>query len=232
MKAHLFTFLFISFIFLSCKGQNESKYKSVPPVAFANELKNSTNAVLIDVRTPEEYASQHLDNAININWNESSFDSKVNQYDKSKPVFVYCMSGGRSKKAAEKLETLGFKTIYEMQGGILKWNAEGLAAPSKTSIGMSRDEYEKLLKYDKKVLIDFYAEWCGPCKKMSPYLKKMETSLADKVTIIKLDADKNKSLVKELKIEILPTLFIYKNGVLLWKHEGYISESDLIQQLQ
>jgi thioredoxin-like negative regulator of GroEL len=67
---------------------------------------------------------------------------------------------------------------------------------------------------------------------MSPYLKKMETSLADKVTIIKLDADKNKSLVKELKIEILPTLFIYKNGAMLWKHEGYISESDLIQQLQ
>ncbi len=232
MKAHLFTFLFISFIFLSCKGQNESKYKSITPLAFSNELKNSTNAVLIDVRTPEEYASQHLDNAININWNESGFDSKVKQYDKSKPIFVYCMGGGRSKKAAEKLEALGFKTIYEMQGGIMKWNAEGLSTPLKSTIGMSRDEYEKLLQSDKTVLIDFYAEWCGPCKKMSPYLKKMETSLADKVTIIKIDADKNKTLIKELKIETLPTLLIYKKGISIWKHEGYISESDLNKQLQ
>ena len=142
------------------------------------------------------------------------------------------MSGGRSKKAAERLAELGYTKIYELQGGIMKWNAAGLSVPSDKIIGMCSQEYNELLNTDKIVLIDFYAEWCAPCKKMSPYLLKMQKEMADKVTIVRLNADENKTLISQLKIDELPTLFIYKDNKILWKHSGFISEEDLTKQLQ
>ena len=178
------------------------------------------------------YNAIDIDNAINIDWNGDNFDGKIGNFDKSKPIFVYCMSGGRSKKAAEKLGELGFTKIYELQGGIMKWNAAGLSVPSDKIIGMCSQEYNELLNTDKIVLIDFYAEWCAPCKKMTPFLLKMQKEMVDKVTIVRLNADENKTLISQMKIDELPTLIIYKNNQILWKHSGFISEEDLTKQLQ
>ena len=232
MKKALINLLFIGFLFASCNGQTNGKYESIAAVNFAEKIKTTSQAAIIDVRSPEEFAGQHIDNAINIDWNGDNFDGKIGKYDKSKPIFVYCMSGGRSKQAAEKLGDLGFTKIYELQGGIMKWNAAGLSVPSDKIIGMCSQEYNELLNTDKIVLIDFYAEWCAPCKKMTPYLLKMQKEMADKVTIVRLNADENKTLISQLKIDVLPTLFIYKNNKILWKHSGFISEEDLTKQLQ
>ena len=231
MKHRLF-FLILSFAILSCKGQPTKKIESVAPEVFAEKIKATSNAQILDVRTPEEFASEHIDKATNINWLGDDFVTNVENLDKSKPVFVYCKSGGRSAKASAKLAELGFKTIYELQGGIMKWNAAGFSKPSKKIVGMSSQEYAELLNSDKKVLIDFYAEWCAPCKKMTPYLLKMQKKLADRVTIIRLNADENKTLISEMKIDELPTLLLYENKELKWKHSGYISEEDLKKQLQ
>jgi thioredoxin len=232
MKTTLFNLLFIGFLFVSCNGQTNAKYESIAAVNFAKKIKSTTQPAIIDVRSPEEFAGQHIDNAVNIDWNGADFKGKIGKYDKSKPIFVYCMSGGRSKKAAEKLVELGFNKIYELQGGIMKWNAAGLSVPSDKIIGMCSQEYNELLNTDKIVLIDFYAEWCAPCKKMTPYLLKMQKEMADKVTIIRLNADENKTLISQMKIDELPTLFIYKDNKILWKHSGFISEEDLTKQLQ
>ena len=232
MKATLLNFLFIGFLFASCNGQTNAKYESIAAVNFAEKIKSTLQPAIIDVRSPEEFAGQHLDNAINIDWNGDNFEVKTTKLDKSKPVFIYCMSGGRSKKAAEKLVELGFSKIYELQGGIMKWNAAGLSVPSDKIVGMCSQEYNELLNSDKLVLIDFYAEWCAPCKKMTPYLLKMQKEMAAKVTIIRLNADENKTLISQMKIDELPTLFVYKNKQILWKHSGFISEEDLNKQLQ
>jgi len=231
MKHRLF-FLILSFAILSCKGQPTKKIESVAPEVFAEKIKATSNAQILDVRTPEEFASEHIDKARNINWLGDDFVTNVENLDKSKPVFVYCKSGGRSAKASAKLAELGFKTIYELQGGIMKWNAAGFSKPSEKIVGMSSQEYAELLNSDKKVLIDFYAEWCAPCKKMTPYLLQMQKNLADRVTIIRLNADENKTLISEMKIDELPTLLLYENKELKWKHSGYISEEDLKKQLQ
>ena len=231
MKHRLF-FLILSFAILSCKGQPTKKIESVAPEVFAEKIKATSNAQILDVRTPEEFASENIDKATNINWLGDDFVTNVENLDKSKPVFVYCKSGGRSAKASAKLAELGFKTIYELQGGIMKWNAAGFSKPSKKIVGMSSQEYAELLNSDKKVLIDFYAEWCAPCKKMTPYLLQMQKKLADRVTIIRLNADENKTLISEMKIDELPTLLLYENKELKWKHSGYISEEDLKKQLQ
>ena len=232
MKTAILNLLLIGFLFASCNGQTNKKFESISAANFAEKIKSTSQPSIIDVRSPEEFAGQHIDNAINIDWNGDNFEAKIAKYDKSKPVFVYCMSGGRSKKAAEKLVELGFTKIYELQGGIMKWNAAGLSVPSDKIIGMCSQEYDEILKTDKIVLVDFYAEWCAPCKKMTPYLLKMQKEMADNVTIVRLNADENKTLVSQLKIEELPTLIVYKNNQILWKHSGFISEEDLKKKLQ
>ena len=232
MKLYFSSLLLIILLTVNCKGQVSSIIETIPAITFAEKIKTTPNAPIIDVRTPEEYLSQHIENAENINWNSDNFDIQIQKLDKTKPVFVYCMSGGRSKKAAAKLEELGFSKIYDLEGGILKWNSAGKDIPSDKTIGISSKEYEELLLSDKKVLVNFYAEWCAPCKKMAPYIKKMQSEIVDKVVIIRLNADKNKTIIKELKIDELPTLILYENKEIKWKHSGFISEEDLKKQLQ
>jgi thioredoxin len=224
--------LLISISILSCKGQTAENVKSIDAQAFSKQIKATPNAQIIDVRTPEEFQSEHIDKAVNVDWLNANFVANAAKFDKSKPVFVYCKSGGRSSKASSKLAELGFKNIYELQGGILKWNSAGLSKPSDKIIGLSNEQYAALLNADKKVLINFYAEWCAPCKKMKPYLLKMEKELADKVVMIRLNADENKTLLQEMKIDELPTLILYENKIIKWKHAGFIGEEDLKKQLQ
>ncbi len=232
MKYKSLLYLLLVLVFASCNGQNSKEIKTIDSKAFAEKMAATPNPQILDVRTPEEFTSDHIDNAKNINWLGTTFVSDVEKLDKSQPVFVYCKSGGRSQKAAEKLNELGFKTIYQLDGGILKWDAAGYSKPSDKIIGLSAAEYNKLLNSDKKVLINFYAEWCAPCKKMAPYVLQMQKDLVDKVVIIRLDADKNKTLISEMKISELPTLLLYENATVKWRHSGFISENDLKKQLQ
>lgn len=232
MKFHSIFLTIISFFILSCNGQNSKEIKTIDSKAFAEKIAATPNPQILDVRTPEEFTSDHIDNAKNINWLGNTFVSDVEKLDKSQPVFVYCKSGGRSQKAAEKLNQLGFKTIYQLDGGMLKWDAAGHSKPTDKTIGLSVPEYNKLLNSDKKVLINFYAEWCAPCKKMTPYVLQMQKDLGDEVIIIRLDADKNKTLISEMKISELPTILLYDNKEVKWKHSGFISETDLKKQLQ
>ncbi|NUY80999.1 thioredoxin fold domain-containing protein [Flavobacterium sp. MAH-1] len=235
MKTQIFAFFASISLLFSCQGQTSEQVKTIPPKDFAQKIKDNPNAQILDVRTPDEFVGGHLDNAVNIDWYEKqAFESKVAKLDKSKPVFVYCAAGARSIKAANKLYSLGFKNVYDLQGGIVKWNAETSDASSSGEpekiIGMCSQEYGEMIKSDKKVLVDFYAPWCEPCKKMAPYLTKMETERKD-VKIVRLNADEHKTLVKEMKIDSLPRLLLYVDGKETWKHDGFISEEDLKKQL-
>lgn len=227
MKIYRFYLLLLSFVLFSCNGQNPT----IEATAFAKKIESTPNPQILDVRTPEEFAGGHIEKAENINWLADDFVANVEKKDKTKPVFVYCKSGGRSKKAAEKLKELGFTTIYELEGGMLKWDAAGLSKPSDKIIGICDQEYAELLKSDKKVLVDFYADWCAPCKQMAPYLLKMQKEMKDKIVIVRLNADENKTMMNTLKISELPTLLLYKNGQVTWKHSGFISEEELKKQL-
>ncbi|MBL7885989.1 MAG: thioredoxin [Flavobacterium sp.] len=240
MKLKLFTFLTVTFLLISCKGQNKEETTSnqatiinetIDATVFAEKLKATANLQIVDVRTPDEFNSKHLDNAININFNSPNFQSEISKLDKMKPTFVYCLSGGRSSAAIAKMKELGFTEVYNMKGGMMKWNALGLSDKKVAQTGMTKADFDKLTNSDKKVLIDFYAEWCGPCKKMAPYLDKMATELKDKVTIIRIDVDKNEALATELKVDALPTLMLYDKNKVTWQNVGYITEEELRKKL-
>ena len=202
---------------------------------FSAKIKELNQAPIIDVRTPEEFANGHISNAQNIDWHGDNFESEVSKLDKTKPVFVYCLSGGRSSSAASQMRAGGFSQVYELDGGIMKWRAANLPETSDNTVaspGMSRADFDELLNTEKIVLVDVYAEWCAPCKKMKPYLDEISSELNDKVIVVRIDAEKNKGLMKELKIDELPVLQVYKNRVLTWTNTGYIDKEGVISHLQ
>lgn len=233
MKLNFISLLLLSFLFISCHGQTSNSVNTIDAKLFAEKLKTNENPQLLDVRTPEEYSVEHIGNAKNVNWNGDDFVAKVNSYNKSKPIFVYCKVGGRSAQAANKLAELGFKEIYNLNGGIMKWNAENnaKAMPSTKIIGICDQEYGELIKSSDRVMIDFNAKWCAPCKKMNPYILKFQTEMKDKIKIVQLDADENKTIVEQLKLDALPTIIIYEKGKEVWRNVGYISEEDLKKHL-
>ena len=231
MKSKIISLIVIIFLFFSCKKETSKEIQTVDSKSFEKKIETTENPQLLDVRTPEEYEVEHLKNATNVDWNGTNFVSKTEKYDKSKPIFVYCKAGGRSSEAASKLKILGFKEIYNLDGGIMKWTGEKTTTSETKQIGITSQEYQKLINSDKKVIVNFYAEWCGRCKKMAPYLLKMQEEFKGKIKIERLNADANKSIVDEMKFDGLPVILIYENGKEIWRNIGNLSEEDLRKHL-
>jgi thioredoxin 1 len=118
--------LFFTLLSGSSIAQTPSNSWVLPAKIFASKVKQNPSLVLLDVRSPEEFAEGHLNHAKNIDWNGDSFEKSTSLLAKSKPVYVYCLSGGRSATAAKALRAKGFKEVYELQGGINSWKAADL----------------------------------------------------------------------------------------------------------
>lgn len=241
MKTLFFT---LSLLLFACGGTNltdgntanaQPTQTNLTAKEFSMKLEQTPSAQIIDVRTPGEVAGGFINNAVNIDYNSSDFTTIISQLDKNKPTFVYCLSGGRSGAAAAQMRSEGFKIVYELTGGIMKWNAAGLPLVTKNQApkkqGMTLNDFNKLTSSDKLVLVDFYAEWCAPCKRMKPYLEEIAKEMNATVEVIRIDVDQHPSLMKELKIEELPILRTYNKGTLTWEHKGFIEKAEVVKKL-
>lgn len=201
---------------------------------FARKIQKTPGAQVVDVRTPSEFKAGHIKDASNVDISSGEFKSMAAALDKSKPVFVYCLSGGRSASAAKYLRSEGYKEVYEMPGGMMEWRNKDMPEVrlTVTSEGMSVAEYEAMLSSGKIILVDFYADWCAPCKKMKPFIEKISQDMADRVTVIRVDADQNSRLCKALGVSALPVLKIYQEGKETWQHTGFVDEATLRAKLK
>jgi thioredoxin 1 len=226
--------LIVSLLFSACNSQNSS-VKNLDPGQFEAAIAKG-DVQLIDVRTPDEYKEKHIGNARNINIDGSDFNSQIATLDKHKPVYFYCLAGGRSSKAATYAVNNGFTQVYNLEHGINSWMADNkpvvTATGSAPDQGMSFDDYLAHIKQPGKLtLVDFNAVWCGPCKALRPIVEKVVAKNKDKVDLWSIDIDKNPQIAKTMNITGIPLLILYRDGKELWRNLGLTDEKEITGQI-
>jgi rhodanese-related sulfurtransferase len=189
---------------------------------------------LLDVRTSEEFNSGHLKNALQADWkNQSQFTDRVQYVDKDRPVYIYCLSGGRSAAAATWMRTHGYHQVIELQGGINAWKRENKPLEGASNEKqMTLDEYHGLIPAKGIVLVDFGATWCPPCVKMEPVLQDIIKEKGEKLHFVHVDGGLQIDVMKELHVDALPVFIVYKNGKETWRAQGIVSKEELLKQLK
>ena len=236
MKKILFFLIFMT-IFYSIFSQDSLKIiKGVIQVDAEtfDKLIKQNDGTFLDVRTKSEFDAEHIEGAGQLNFYAFDFKKKLLMLPKDKPVYLYCNTGYRSQKAGEILIKNGYVKVYNAEHGIMERNlkelptVEGDKSQLDKSNFMNVSDYNKLIHSDTLVFIDFYAPWCGPCRKMMPTVDSLKTEYFGRIKIIKANSDVSKKLVKELKLIGVPYLALYKNGELLFEKYGYIKREDLL----
>lgn len=218
---------------ISCNSQPGNSDTRVNADAFEKGV-SEEKAQVLDVRKASEFKTGHLKSALQADWtNKDQFFERIKYVDKDRPVYIYCLVGGRSNAAAAWMRENGFKKVVELSGGINAWkNAgkplEGVVEQKQ----MTAEEYALSIPADKTVLVDFGAEWCPPCVKMEPVLAAIKADASLKFDFIKIDAGIHTDLMKVQQIEAIPVFIVYKNGKETWRKQGIVSQEELAAQLK
>ena len=91
--------------------------------------------------------------------------------------------------------------------------------------------FDTIINSEKPVLIDFFATWCGPCKMLGPILKEVKDNLGDRISIIKIDVDKNQQIASKYQVRGVPTMILFQNGKQLWRQSGVLTKEEIIKTI-
>lgn len=199
----------------SCDNRAQKRRDELPPIEYAKAME-AAGVQLLDCRTAEEFRSGHLKGALQADWTDrDQFADRTRHLDKTRPVYVYCLSGGRSDAAAQYLRKQGHKEVVNLSGGVSAWKRADLPLESEDPARKqtSRSDYDALAASAPTVIVDFGAEWCPPCRKMEPILTEFMKGKSEKtVRLVKMDGGAETGLMRELAVEALPTFILYHNG--------------------
>ena len=225
-------FIVLSSFLTSC-SYTRGQIISLDVNEFEKQLIATKGEQLIDVRTPQEFEKYRIQSAKNIDIKSPNFRKEIEKLDKNKPVLVYCLSGVRSKSAANVFKEAGFKTIYELDKGLNGWSKAGKPIDQDLSGKgeLSSKDYETTILTKGYVLVDFYAPWCAPCRKMLPMVEDLAKTYPDKFKLLTVDFDQNRLLAKEQNIASVPYLIVFKDGKKIWNKNGEATKEELIKIL-
>lgn len=226
--AYLFRLLYLFFIAFGVQSAGAQNNTSLAADEFEKAIQKDS-VQLLDVRTAGEYKDGHIKNSLLADWkDEAEFSRRIGFIDKQKPVYVYCLGGGRSAAAAVKMRAMGYQHVYELQGGINAWKAGNKNVEGRSNEKqMSLPEFNTAINTGKFVLVDFGAEWCPPCKKMEPVLKSLQTNNPNKFTLVKVDGGRDEEILKKYDVTALPVFILFKNGLQVWRKDGIAEEKEI-----
>lgn len=96
---------------------------------------------------------------------------------------------------------------------------------------MEKTNFQKLISSETPVLVDFFATWCGPCQMLSPILKQVKDNVGDRITIVKIDVDKNQEIASKFNVRGVPTMMLFQNNKQLWRQSGVLSKEEIIKTI-
>lgn len=235
---HRFTQIIIIIVFTltSCAQEN-------PEVIQLNskefdKLVRTKPGVLLDVRTQREFKNGYIENSGQLNYYALDFRNRLLLLPKDQPIYLYCNTGYRSDRAASFLIRNGYIRVYNLQHGIMEWELADLPiitdpdAQPDMDDKYEPDEFAQLLASEPIVFVDFYAPWCGPCRKMMPMIDSLKVEYHERLPIVKVNADASKRLMREMKLVTVPYLALYRNGKLYFEHRGEIRREELVEMLE
>jgi len=201
------------------------------PKEFRKKLAATPDALLLDIRTPQEINKGYLKGAVFMDFYDSTFRQQVQNLDREKPVFIYCAIGGRSWDAAKLMSEMGFTNVYDLKGGIIVWKIKNYdyvkLKNDSARQGMGKDEFEKMIAGRPLTFVDFYAPWCAPCKIMVPALERIERDMKDTALVVKINADENLQLMKDYGLKALPYILVFKKSKIVFRQEGFMAEAEM-----
>ena len=235
---YLVSLLFLTTSIMSCAQQPNQKNVTDQKMAMdltVDAAKFSKaiavqGAQILDVRTAGEYQSGHIANALQANWlDPKEFKNRTQHLDKSKTVYIYCQSGGRSASAQTVLLQEGYQVV-NLEGGISNWRMQQLPIEGGgTKLQMRVADFDKVVHANQYVLVEIGALWCPPCRKMQPVMDTLKQTPPKPFYFLAVDGGQDMDVMKSVNADDLPTFILYKNGVEVWRKVGVAPKEDFVK---
>ena len=220
IKNSAYILAFIIGLFTNVSAQNKNTF-TLSLDAFYIKIKSQKNPQIIDARSPEEYALNHIEGSVNFNLQTQNYTQLVAELDKSKPVFIYSIGAGRSGELSKELLKSNFSEVHDLAGGIAAWIGGGKPFYTNLKSKLSLAEYNKIIAENKTVLVDIGSKYCGACKKVKPVIENIRTQYGSQLKIIEIELEDSPQVIADLKkVNVFPTLILYQNGKIVFKKDG------------
>ncbi len=220
MKFNIATLLLLVATMAAANVRAQRKILIVPADSFELKINAEKKPQIIDTRLPEEFAINHLLNAININRQAEDYSQKIQQLEKSKPVFLYAIGNARSTQLARELLGNGFTEVYVLDGGIGGWIGQGKPIFTSAKETFSINDFKNILAAHQLVLLDLHTRYCPGCRKVQPVIDSVQNEYKQKLQIVRIDVYDNPGVAGTFKVNAIPTITLYNKSTIVWTHTG------------